>query len=217
MSQFEKTSKNKVVRGANRGVYDEEEIYNILDDSFLCHISFVMNGEPFMIPTAYARDNNKLYIHGSVKSRFIKAAESGVPLCICVTHLDGLVLARSAFHHSVNYRSVIVYGNAIQVENDETKMHALKLITENFLTGRWNEVRQPNQKELDITSVLEVKIDSASAKVRTGDPVDDKEDYDLDIWAGELPIKQVYQAPIADEKLREGIALSHAVKLVNQS
>ncbi|UXP31339.1 pyridoxamine 5'-phosphate oxidase family protein [Reichenbachiella agarivorans] len=213
MSEFAKESRNKIVRGAKRGTYDKKAIYEILDAGFLCHISFVMNDAPFMIPTAYARQGDKLYIHGSVKSRTIQETKKGTPICFCVTHLDGLVLARSAFHHSVNYRSAIIYGTAHEVVSDEDKNEALRLITENFLEGRWNEVRQPNQKELDITSVLEIDIESASAKIRTGDPVDDQEDYDLDIWAGQLPIKRIYDKPVADQLLKEGIEGSKAAHL----
>ncbi|MBU2912491.1 MULTISPECIES: pyridoxamine 5'-phosphate oxidase family protein [Reichenbachiella] len=213
MTQFPKEAKNKVVRGAKRATYDKETIYEILDAGFLCHISFVMNGEPFMIPTAYARSGDKIYIHGSVKSRAIKQTKAGAPICFCVTHLDGLVLARSAFHHSVNYRSAIIYGHANELVVDADKNEALHLITENFLKGRWNEVRQPNQKELDITSVLEISIESASAKIRTGSPVDDEEDYALDIWAGILPVETRYAAPVDDTKLRPGIATSPSAKL----
>lgn len=213
MSTYPIEERNKVVRGAKRATYDQEMIHSILDAGFLCHISFVMNGQPFMIPTAYARHGEKIYVHGSVKSRTMLEAQKGIPICFCVTHLDGLVLARSAFHHSVNYRSAIIYGTARPVTKDEDKNEALRLITENFLKGRWDEVRQPNQKELDITSVLEITIESASAKVRTGDPVDDKEDYELDIWAGQLPLQPIYAQPIDDELLKEGVRTSPSVQL----
>ncbi|MFY0601057.1 MAG: pyridoxamine 5'-phosphate oxidase family protein [Cyclobacteriaceae bacterium] len=210
MTSFSKESRNKVIRGAKRASYDKKSIYEIVDAGFLCHISFTMNNSPFMIPTAYARKGDKLYIHGSVKSRTINETKNGIPICFCVTHLDGLVLARSAFHHSVNYRSAIIYGTAHEIEAEEDKMEALRLITENFLEGRWDEVRHPNEKELAITSVLEISIESASAKVRSGDPVDDKEDYDLNIWAGQLPIKNTYQTPLNDSKLKTGIEQSQS-------
>ncbi|PIB35135.1 flavin-nucleotide-binding protein [Reichenbachiella sp. 5M10] len=213
MSHYPKDTRNKIVRGAKRASYDQETIYRILDAGFLCHVSFVMQGQPFMIPTAYARKGDKLYIHGSVKSRTLNETKDGTPICLCVTHMDGLVLARSAFHHSVNYRSAIIYGHAKEVIGEENKNEALRLITENFLPGRWDEVRQPNAKELEVTAVLEITIDTASAKIRSGAPVDDKEDYALDIWAGELPMKSCYGQPVADEQLREDIDTSPSVRL----
>ena len=217
MSQFEITKKNKVVRGAKRATYDEQEIFEILDAGFLCHVAFNIKGQPFMIPTAYGRRGDTLYIHGSVKSRTIKNAAKGVPVCLSVTHLDGLVLARSAFHHSVNYRSVVIYGTAVEVTERSDKNDALYCITENILKGRWDEARKPNEKELDITGVLAIKIESASAKVRTGDPVDDFEDYDLDIWAGHLPLNTYFGEPVADRKLKEGIEISPSVEKARQS
>lgn len=213
MSTYPIEERNKVVRGAKRAVYDREKVHQILDAGFLCHISYVVNGQPFVIPTAYAREGEKLYIHGSVKSKTMMESKKGMPICVCVTHLDGLVLARSAFHHSVNYRSVVVFGTARELSSDVDKAHALKMITESFLPGRWDEVRQPNQKELDITSVLEIDMESVSAKVRNGGPMDDKEDYDLDIWAGVLPVDTRYASPVDDELLREGIAVSPSAQL----
>ncbi|MEQ6118288.1 pyridoxamine 5'-phosphate oxidase family protein [Reichenbachiella sp. MALMAid0571] len=212
MSQFEITKKNKVVRGAKRATYDEQKIYDILDAGFLCHVAFNINNQPFMIPTAYGRRGDLLYIHGSVKSRTIKNIAKGVPVCLAVTHLDGLVLARSAFHHSVNYRSVIIYGTAVEVTERSDKNDALYCITENILKGRWEETRKPNDKELDITGVLAIKIESASAKVRMGGPVDDQEDYDLDIWAGHLPLNTCFGKPVSDEKLKNGIEISPSVE-----
>jgi len=214
MSQFEITKKNKVVRGAKRATYDEQEIFEILDAGFLCHLAFNINDQPFMIPTAYGRRGDILYVHGSVKSRTIKNVAKGVPVCLSVTHLDGLVLARSAFHHSVNYRSVVIYGTAVEITERSDKNEALYCITENILKGRWNEARKPNEKELDITGVLAIKIESASAKIRAGGPVDELEDYDLDIWAGHLPMQTSFGDSISDEKLKEGIAVSSSVKEV---
>lgn len=217
MEQFEKTAKNKVIRGAKRATYDKEQVFNILDAGCICHISFVMNGEPFMIPTAYGRDGEYIYVHGSVKSRTMKAVKQGVPVCMAVTHLDGLVLARSAFHHSANYRSVVLFGTAEELESREDKNHGLFVITENILKGRWDECRVPSEKELDITSVLKFKIDAASAKIRTGDPVDDEADYDLNVWAGVLPINNKFEEPIPDEKLLDGIVVSDAAILAWQN
>ncbi len=213
MGNFEVTAKNKVVRLAKRASYDKKEVFDILDAGFICHLSWVMNGQPFVIPTAYARDGETIYVHGSVKSRMVKAVKAGIPVCLSVTHLDGLVLARSAFHHSVNYRSVIIYGQAVELDDLQERNHALFLITENTLKGRWQECREPNEKELKITSVLAIKIESASAKIRQGGPVDDAEDYKLDHWAGVLPIVPKFEAPIPDEKLTQGIETSRAVSL----
>lgn len=217
MEQFERGTKNKVVRGAKRATYDKEKVFEILDAGCICHISFVMNDEPFMIPTAYGREGEYIYVHGSVKSRTMKAAKQGVPVCMAVTHLDGLVLARSAFHHSANYRSVILFGQAEELEDLEDKNHGLFVITENILKGRWDECRPPSQKELEITSVLRFKIDSASAKIRTGDPVDEADDYNLDVWAGVLPISNRFEEPVADQKLREDIVVSDSAILAWQN
>lgn len=217
MEQFEKGTKNKVVRGAKRATYDKKTVFDILDAGCICHISFVINGEPFMIPTAYGREGEYMYVHGSVKSRTMNAAKQGVPICMAVTHLDGLVLARSAFHHSANYRSVILFGQAEELETNEDKNHGLFVITENILKGRWDECRPPSKKELDITSVLKFKIESASAKVRTGGPIDETDDYKLNVWAGELPISTKYAEPIADEKLNERIVVSDSAILAWQN
>ncbi|MEO9967224.1 MAG: pyridoxamine 5'-phosphate oxidase family protein [Reichenbachiella sp.] len=217
MEQFEKTQKNKVVRGAKRATYDKKTVFDILDAGCICHLSFVINGEPFMIPTAYGREGETIYVHGSVKSRAMKAVKQGVPVCMAVTHFDGLVLARSAFHHSANYRSVILFGEAEELETRDEKNHGLFVITENILKGRWDECRLPSEKELDITSVLRFKINAASAKVRSGGPVDEASDYDLNVWAGELPISNRYEEPVADEKLKPGIAVSEAATLAWQN
>jgi len=212
---FKKNKKNKVVRGANRGVYDKMQVFEILDGAFLCHISFVIDQKPFIIPTAYARLGEQILIHGSKKSRMLLELPKQEQVCVAVTHLDGLVLARSAFHHSVNYRSVIIYGKAQLVEDTEEKMNALKLITNNILENRWDEVRLPNQKEMDVTSVISITMDSVSAKVRTGDPVDDKEDYELPIWAGVVPIRSVYENAKPDEKLNSGIEIPQSVQNIS--
>ena len=211
MQNFEKTTRNKVRRLPKRGHYDKKTIYSILDDGFLCHIGFVADGQPFVIPTSYGRDGDKIYVHGSSKSRMLMNAEKGIPLCLTVTHMDGLVLARSSFHHSMNYRSVVVFGTAHPVEGKE-KENALLIISENILKGRWEEARKPNEKELKATSVLCLNIDSASAKIRTGPPGDEKEDYDLDVWAGVIPFSQHMGAPIVDPLLKDGIPVPESVK-----
>ncbi len=212
MNTFPKTDRNKVKRLPKRGYYDAETIYAILDAGFICHVGFSVGGQPYVIPTGYGRDGDRIYIHGSAASRMLKNLDQGIPVCITVTHLDGLVLARSAFHHSMNYRSAVVFGTATAVEGEEEKLHALKVISEYILKGRWDEVRAPNAKELKGTMVLAIEIEEASAKIRTGPPGDDEPDYELPVWAGVLPIRQVYGAPVNDPLLRPGIEVAESAK-----
>lgn len=203
---FKKTKRNQVRRISKRGKYDKETVYGILDQSFLCHISFVFEEQPFIIPTLFARLEDSIYIHGSHISRMLKQLETGEQICLAVTLLDGIVLARSAFNHSMNYRSVVVFGSGKLVKGKE-KLIALKAISDNVLKGRWEDVREPNSKELNITSVIKIEIETASAKVHEGMPIDDESDYDLPIWAGILPINQNFGIPIDDEKLTKGIGI----------
>jgi len=195
------TSRTRVVREAHRGVYDRETAYRILDEGFLCHVGFVADGQPFVIPTSYGRANANLYIHGSAASRMLRQMKVGMPVCISVTLLDGLVLARSVFNHSMNYRSVVILGKAVLVEDPEEKLAALRVLSEHILPGRWDDSRQPNERELKQTSVLRVPIDEFSAKVRTGPPVDDEEDYSFPTWAGVVPLEIKAGEPINDPKL----------------
>jgi uncharacterized protein len=211
MENFPKTDRNKVKRLPKRGHYDRETIFSILDAGFLCHVGFVVDGQPFVIPTSYGRDGDAIYLHGSSKSRMLNSLDRGIPVCLTVTHVDGLVLARSAFHHSINYRSAVIFGTAHEVEGKE-KERALFLISENILKGRWDEVRGPNEKEMNATSVLRLEIESASAKIRTGPPGDDEEDYALPIWAGVVPLSQMTGTPEADPLLREGIPVAGSVE-----
>jgi nitroimidazol reductase NimA-like FMN-containing flavoprotein (pyridoxamine 5'-phosphate oxidase superfamily) len=204
------TAKSKIKRVPKRGHYDREIIYKILDESQICHIAFNHIGHPVSIPTIFGRSDDKLYIHGASVSRMILELEKGLEISLSVAHVDGLVLARSAFHHSMNYRSVVVFGKARLVADDE-KNEALKVISDHLIPGRWEEVRLPNTKELKATKVLEITIDETSAKVRTGDPVDDEEDYALNIWAGVIPFKNIASQPINDGKLRVGINLPASV------
>ena len=183
-------ARNKVKRVPKRGAYDQKTVYEILDAGQIAHVSFVVDDQPFIIPTLYGRKDNVVYIHGSTASRMLKHLQEGVPCSLAVTLVDGLVLARSAFHHSMNYRSVVVFGKATITEGEE-KAEALKVISDQVIDGRWDEVREPNEKELKGTAVLRIPIEQASAKIRTGPPGDDKEDYELDIWAGVVPLKQV--------------------------
>jgi hypothetical protein len=206
------TARTRVVREPERGVYDRESAYRILDEGFLCHVGFVMDGHPFVIPTSYGRKDASLYIHGSAASRMLRQMKDGVAVCVTVTLLDGLVLARSVFNHSMNYRSVVILGKATLVEDPEEKLAALRVLSEHILPGRWDDVRQPNERELKATSVLRVPIEEFSAKVRTGPPIDDEEDYSFPTWAGVLPLQMKAGEPISDLKLASGRAVPRYIQ-----
>ncbi len=208
---YPKSPRNTVKRIPKRGHYDEATVFSILDAGFLCHLGFVVDGQPYVIPTSYGRKGARLYIHGASTSRMLKVTETGIPVCLTVTHVDALVLARSAFHHSMNYRSAVVFGTAELVTDEDEKMDALFCISENILKGRWDEVRPPNAIEMKATSVLAIDIEEASAKIRTGPPGDDAEDYDLPVWAGLLPVKKGYEEAVPDPLLKEGIEMGHSV------
>jgi len=190
-----------VVREAHRGVYDRATVYDILDAGFLCHVGFVADGQPFVIPTSYGRKDSSLFIHGSAASRMLRQMKDGVPVCVTVTLLDGLVLARSIFNHSMNYRSAVILGQATLVEDPVEKIEALHALSEHILPGRWADARQPNERELKQTSVLRLPIEEFSAKVRVGPPIDDEEDYAFPTWAGVVPLDMVAGAPIDDPQL----------------
>jgi len=194
------TPRTRVVREAERGVYDRESVYRILDATFLCHVGFTFDGQPFVIPTSYGRKDANLYIHGSAASRMLRQMKDGVPVCVTVTLLDGLVLARSVFNHSMNYRSVVILGQASLVDDPQEKLEALRTLAEHILPGRWDDSRQPNERELKATSVLRLPIEEFSAKVRTGPPIDDEEDYSFPTWAGVIPLEMKAGEPIADPK-----------------
>lgn len=198
MSQFTPTDRTQVKRLPKRGNYDREAVYNILDTAFVCHVGFTVDGQPFVIPTNYGRSGDTLYLHGSAASRMLNTLSAGVPVCVTVTHVDGLVLARSAFHHSVNYRSVVILGKAQLVEDPAEKMEALRIFTEHVMKGRWNDVRIPTEQELKATTVLSLPLEEVSAKVRTGGPIDDEPDYALPVWAGVLPLETVARTPLPD-------------------
>lgn len=202
---FPQTQRTTLKRLPKRGIYDRELVYGILDEGFVCHVSFTVEGLPFVIPTGYARVDDQLYIHGSQVSRMLRELAQGVDVSVAVTLVDGLVLARSAFHHSVNYRSVVIFGRAAMVEERDAKLAALFAFSEHVIPGRWNEVREPTEPELKATTVLSLPLVEVSAKVRTGPPVDDEEDYALDIWAGVLPLQIVAGTPINDPRLPEGM------------
>ena len=201
------TKRTKLGRLPNRGSHEPETIHAILDAAFLAHVGFQMEGQPFVIPTLYGRDEDKLYLHGSAASRMLRGLDTGLKACVCVTVVDGLVLARSAFHHSMNYRSVVAFGSARKIEGAEEKTRALRIISEHLIAGRWSDVRGPSDKELKATAVLEFSIEEASAKIRTGPPVDDEEDYSLPVWAGVLPLRLEAKAPVADPRLAASVKL----------
>jgi len=204
MSEFTPTDRTQVKRLPKRGKYDAETVHKILDEAFVCHVGFVVDGQPFVIPTNFGRVGDMVYLHGSAASRMLRTLSEGIPVCVTVTLVDGLVLARSAFHHSVNYRSVVILGNAKLVEDPAEKMEALRLFTEHIVKGRWDEIRWPTEQEMKGTTVLALKLEEVSAKVRIGGPVDDEEDYSLPVWAGVLPLAQIPRAPVPDERLKAG-------------
>jgi hypothetical protein len=195
------TARTRVVREAHRAVYDREAAYQILDEGFLCHVGFAVDGQPFVIPTSYGRNGASLYIHGSAASRMLRQMKDAVPVCITVTLLDGLVFARSIFNHSMNYRSVVILGKATLVDDPAEKLEALRLLSEHILPGRWADSRQPNERELKQTSVLRVPIEEFSAKVRVGPPIDDEEDLSFPTWAGVVPLEIKAGTPIDDPTL----------------
>jgi hypothetical protein len=201
MDTYTPTERTQVKRLPKRGVYDREQVHAILDEGFICHVGFVSDGQPYVIPTGYARAGEQIYIHGSAASRMLRALGEGVPLCVTVTLVDGLVLARSAFHHSMNYRSVMVLGQARLVTDPEEKQAALSHFTNHIMPGRWDAVRLPYDPEMKSTTVLALPLDEVSAKVRTGGPIDDEEDYALPIWAGVLPLRPQFGEPLPDTRL----------------
>src|ERR1700720_673007 len=206
------TNRTKLRRIPDRGSHDSATIAQILDAGFLAHVGFCLDGQPFVIPTLYGRDGKKLYLHGSAASRMLRELETGIPACVTVTLVDGLVLARSAFHHSMNYRSVVAFGTARKIADAGQKVEALRVISEHLIAGRWEDVRKPSEKELKATTVLEFSIEEASSKVRGGPPLDDESDDGLPVWAGVLPLEMKSRLPIPDDKLVEGVTLPEYVQ-----
>jgi uncharacterized protein len=202
---FIPTERTRLVREANRAVYDREAIYKILDEAFVCHVGFAIDGQPFVIPTMFARLGDYIYFHGSAASRMLRNLANGGSVCITATLTDGLVLARSVFNHSMNYRSVVAIGHAELIADPTEKVRALQAFTEKMIPGRWNEARQPNEKELKATSILKLPLTEISAKVRTGDVEDDADDYALNVWAGVIPFRLVADAPIRDARCDSAI------------
>ena len=201
MEELTQTARTTLKRLPQRGAFDRGSINQILDEGFICHVGFAVDGQPFVIPTGYARVGDRILIHGSQASRMLRTVGQGIEVCLTVTLIDGLVLARSAFHHSMNYRSVVVFGRAVLVDEREEKLAALRALSERMIPGRWDDVREPSERELQLTTVLSLPLDEASAKVRTGPPLDDEEDYALPVWAGVIPLRMVAEAPTPDPRL----------------
>jgi nitroimidazol reductase NimA-like FMN-containing flavoprotein (pyridoxamine 5'-phosphate oxidase superfamily) len=211
MASSAPSERARVRRAPARAAYDRATIDAILDEALVAHLGFAVDGQPYVIPTLHARVGDEVYVHGSAASRMVTMLGAGIPACLTVTLLDGLVLARSAFHHSMNYRSVVVLGNARFVESVDERAAALEAFTERLIPGRWAEVRPPSRQELKGTRVLALPLDEASAKLRTGGPVDDEQDYTLDAWAGVVPLRLERGEVEPDPVLREGIAVAPSV------
>jgi uncharacterized protein len=205
--QYPPTERTQVKRLPKRAKYDAETVHQILDSTFVCHVGFSVDGQPYVIPTNYGRSGDVLYLHGSAASRMLRSLSEGIPVCVTVTHVDGIVLARSAFHHSVNYRSVVILGKARLVTDPTEKMEALRIFTDHVMQGRWDDVRQPTEQELKATTVLALPLEEVSAKVRTGGPNDDEPDYDLPIWAGVLPFATQLKPLIPDERRKKDVPI----------
>jgi nitroimidazol reductase NimA-like FMN-containing flavoprotein (pyridoxamine 5'-phosphate oxidase superfamily) len=208
---FSPTERTRVVREPHRGSFDRDAIYKILDEGFVCHVGFTVEGQPYVIPTMFARVGDAIYFHGSAASRMLRGVSGGLAVCVTVTLIDGLVLARSVFNHSMNYRSVVALGKATLVGEAEEKLAALRAFTEKILPRRWDDARQPNEKELKATSILRLPLSEVSAKMRIGDVQDDEEDYALPVWAGVLPIRLAASAPIRDRRCDAGLAIPASV------
>jgi nitroimidazol reductase NimA-like FMN-containing flavoprotein (pyridoxamine 5'-phosphate oxidase superfamily) len=204
---FAKTKLNQVKRLPERGHYDAATIYPIVDAALLCHVGFAIDNQPYIIPTLHARHGDTILLHGAKGSRLLRHIQSGGPVCITVTVMDGIVLARSVFHHSINYRSAVLFGTGALVEGDEARLRALEAFTERLIPGRWADARPPSPIELKQTTIVAVPIESASAKIRTGPPKDEAEDLDLPVWAGVLPLQYVAGTPIADDQLSPAVEL----------
>jgi nitroimidazol reductase NimA-like FMN-containing flavoprotein (pyridoxamine 5'-phosphate oxidase superfamily) len=205
LNSFTPTERTALKRLPKRGDYDRTAVFQILDEAFICHVGFIADSKPVVIPTSYGRIGDDLYIHGSAASRMLRSLEQGIDVCVTVTLIDGLVLARSAFHHSINYRSVVIFGNATVVNNPEEKMSALRAFTDHVVSGRWADVRPPDEGELRATLVLKVPLVEVSAKVRIGPAIDDEADYSLAVWAGVVPLELRAGDPVSDERLPSGM------------
>ena len=215
LTDFSPTKRTRIKRQQTRAHYDRETVYGILDAGLMCHVGYVIDDQPYVTPTAYWRAGNRVYWHGSSASKMLRNLEKGVPVCFTVAMLDGLVLARSGFHSSINYRSLIAFGVAEKVVGDERKLAVLEAFMERLAPGRWAELRPVTKQELKATTVLSLELDEVVAKVRPGPPVDDEEDYALDIWAGVVPVKSVIGEAEDDPRLGPGIAQPDYLKKVH--
>ncbi|HUP65491.1 MAG TPA: pyridoxamine 5'-phosphate oxidase family protein [Thermoanaerobaculia bacterium] len=218
MTEFPRTPRTSIRRLPKRGSYDRDTVYSILDEGVLCHVGFAERDQPFVIPMAYARRGDEILLHGSIGSRLLRAVAAGTEIAIAVTHLDGIVVARSAFHSSMNYRSVIVFGRGREIEEPEERKQALDALVEHLIPGRNAEVRPMTDEEMRVTRVVSVPIGEAVAKIRTGPPIDDEADYQLPIWAGVLPVSMTAGAPLADPRLGDsGVAVPASVRTMSTS
>ncbi len=210
MEEPRRTPRTTVKRMAKRAAYDLEVIHSILDRALVCHVGFVAGGAPSVLPTLHARIEDRLFLHGSAASHMLRTAAEGAEICVTVTMIDGLVLARSAFHHSVNYRSAVIFGRAQRVDDRERKLAAMRALVEHVAPGRWAGTRAPNEKEISGTLILELPIEETSAKIRTGGPIDDEADYALPFWAGVIPLTLAASTPIADPRMDRSIEMPSA-------
>ena len=201
MPQYQRTERTRLRRLPDRGVFEQAEVADILDGGFICHVGFTVDGQPYVIPTIYVRIADTLYLHGSAAGRMLRSVREGIPVCITVTHVDGLVLARSALNHSVNYRSVVILGTAVEVTAPDERLQVLEALVEHLIPQRWQDIREPSAQELKATMVVRVPLEEVSAKVRTGPPHDYEEDYQLDCWAGEIPLHTSPQTAVPDPRL----------------
>ncbi len=218
MTTTSPSERTRVRRVPDRGVYDRETIDQILDEALIAHVGFEVDGAPAVIPTAFWRTKDRFYFHGSSTSRMVRVLRDGVPCCVCVTLLDGIVLARSAFHHSMNYRSVVIYGRATELSEPDRKQAALEAFTEKLAPGRWRGIRLPTPQELNATAVMSLPIDEASAKVRSGPPVDEEADYALPVWAGVVPLRMAAAEPVPDPRLPPSVPIpEHARHFMRRS
>ncbi len=207
-----KSERATVRRLPERGAYDPETIYSILDENFVCHVGFNADHGPVVLPTLFGREGDLIYLHGSAGAHMLRILKGGAPVSVAVTSVNGIVAARSHFHHSINYRSVVIFGQATEVTDVQEKLHGMEVLTNHVLPGRWEEARQPNTVEFTQTVVLKLPIDEASAKVRVGPPKDDDEDLELDVWAGVIPMATVAGAPVPDDQLQAGTSLSPSIE-----
>jgi len=211
MGEFPVTRRNRVRRLPEKARYDETAVHAVLDAGLVAHVGFVEDGKPVVIPMLHGREAGRLFLHGARKARIAKLLGSGAPVCVNVTLLDGIVVARSAFNSSMNYRSAVVFGRGRMLEDEGERLHALRVISEHVLPGRWAELRPPTARELAMTAVVEVRIESASAKIAEGPPQDEPEDYELPTWAGVVPIETTLGRAVDDGRLRAGVGPSAAV------